>query len=216
MAIEDNSKNRQYIDFPRFHAYAEQVSLFYTHALHRGSLHHALMYNIIFETTIPGLLGLPSLGPGNKAEGIVIKPENHYLVSTSKGRIRPVIKRKTRDFSEDNRYHQAQKWNKWKQQGLSAKERIKKKKTDIVLDASFIREEIDPLINKQRLDCVISKIGRLTKKNKNHILHSLIEDIMEALSLQFPTSYQQLSKKENKGLYTIIKDKCKKLLAHKG
>ena len=79
MGIIDQDNMKTYINFDEFTGYAESVSLFYSQALLRSGFHDAMQYDINFETTIPGLLGLPSLGPGNKAEGIVIKPEKTFF-----------------------------------------------------------------------------------------------------------------------------------------
>ncbi|MBN2444611.1 MAG: hypothetical protein JXJ04_24860 [Spirochaetales bacterium] len=213
MAVISGGRDRFYIDFPRFIRYAQKANLLYTPPLFTGNLHDVLSFDINFESTIPGLLGLPSLGPGNKAEGVVIKPETEFIIDTVKGKIRPVIKRKIREFSEDNRYNQAQKWNKWQQKTSSSVPQNPKPKNEIIINETFIIEEIDPLVTFQRLDCVISKTGRLCKKNKPRILRSLIEDIMESLALQFPGTFDQLGEADKKKLYTIIKEKSKKLLS---
>ena len=64
-----SSECRQFIDL------AEQFDLLYAKPLFSGSFKDALEYQNDFQTTIPGILGLPEI-EDNIAEGVVIKPEN--------------------------------------------------------------------------------------------------------------------------------------------
>lgn len=228
MAVISRENTKTYIDFHTFTEYAKKVSLFSSQALFIGSFHDAMIYDISFESTIAPLLGLPSLGPGNRAEGVVIKPGKPFLLDIRGKKIRPVIKRKIPEFSEDKRFHQAQKWNKWMQKsttfkaengtqlmlstGQTGKKHTASSKEQILVNETFVKQEIDPLVTSQRLANAISKTGRLCKKNKARILRALIEDIIESLAARFKESYHRLAEVDKKKIYTIVKMKCKELI----
>lgn len=150
----------------------EELDLLYCPALLIGNYTDAVNYPFRFQTIIPELLKLPKL-QDNLAEGIVVKPLEDIWLETPKGQIRPILKFKIPEFSEDSRFQQAQKWT-------SSSKQNKAISTEI--NPSFLEEHALPLINKQRLNNAISKIGKLSKRNKNKILELLKEDVYEELA----------------------------------
>jgi Rnl2 family RNA ligase len=213
MAVINRENTKTYIDFPAFTGYAEKVSLFFSHTLFTGSFHDVMLYDISFESTIAPLLGFPSLGPGNRAEGIVIKPERSFFLDVRGKKVRPVIKRKIPEFSEDKRYHKAEKWNTWAQKsGQTGNTGAGFGRKSIIVNETFVEQEIAPLVTAQRLANAVSKTGRLCKKNRARILRALVEDVIEELAAGFHELYHDLAEEDKKKIYTIVKIKCKELI----
>ncbi|WP_315791410.1 RNA ligase family protein [Fischerella sp. JS2] len=113
IAILENqtSLEKTYLNYDHALDLFHQVGMMSAESLFIGKYEDAMAYSIEFESKIPETLGLPKLTFANKAEGIVIKPLKTIYLLTSKGNIRPVIKKKIPVFSEDSRFHQAKKWN---------------------------------------------------------------------------------------------------------
>eukprot|EP00795_Rhopilema_esculentum_P014123 gene14123-5117_t len=65
-------------------------------------MNEALNYSLAFDSTLPGLIGLPPLPKGsNRAEGIVIKPMKNIVVETAFGeKERVILKIKGPEFDE--------------------------------------------------------------------------------------------------------------------
>ena len=141
----------------------QEAGFLYCPALLIGNYADAVNYPFRFQTTIPKLLEFPNL-EDNLAEGIVVKPVENIWLTTSKGEIRPILKFKIPEFSEDARFQQAQKWT------VSNK---KNQTNSMEQDASFWEGQALSLVTKQRLNNTISKVGKLSKRNKNKILELL-------------------------------------------
>jgi hypothetical protein len=58
------------------------------------------------------VIGLPLLRD-NQAEGIVIKPMKEILITNKKGTSRAILKIKAKEFLEDQKYYEAQKWDRY-------------------------------------------------------------------------------------------------------
>jgi hypothetical protein len=137
-----------------------------------GTYEEACAYPNEFESTIPALLGLPSLGRENHAEGVVVKP---VRASALRGRgERPVLKRKIAAFSEDSRYHQAV------------------RREPVVVRPGvlgMLRVEATERTNEARLWSVASKIGRITREDlalRERLIVDLAADVHEALGETYP------------------------------
>ncbi|MBC8140830.1 MAG: hypothetical protein H7Y38_05250, partial [Armatimonadetes bacterium] len=73
-----------------------------------GAYERATDFSPRFDSTIPATLGLPPLPAGtNLAEGVVVRPAREIAELP----VRPLLKIKIAEFAEDNRYHEAQKWD---------------------------------------------------------------------------------------------------------
>jgi Rnl2 family RNA ligase len=172
-----------------------------------GKFESAFNYKIEFESTIPQILKLPTL-TGNKAEGVVIKPVKSIYIETKKGNIRPIVKKKILEFAEDSRFHQANKWD------------YQKSELDI---EALITQEILKLVTLNRLNNVISKIGRISS-DKKHINQQatlltelLIWDVLDSFNeTEYETSFNNLSNqsqqlimgKLEKAAYELVEDYC--------
>ena len=151
--VTDN--NLQFVNYMDLIDTVKQTELFYGHPLKIGSYNELLNYNIEFDSMIPSQLRLPKLPKGtNIAEGIVIKPLDATFVKDKKGKDRRcLIKIKNKDFLEVNSTFNMEKTGK---------------------SYKFV---LLNLINQNRFNAVISKIGRLTKDNKTIVLKEYTEDV---------------------------------------
>ena len=155
--------------------------------LFRGSYEDAFAYPIGFETTLPALLGLPSLGPTNKAEGVVLKPARALLIPRREALIRPVVKRKIDSFAEDARFHQAKKW---------ATPAPSQKEPEVL---ETLKQEISSLVNENRLNAAISKVGPTSANDPERmaqVLSLIREDLHEELVAKHKAKLQTLSPSE--------------------
>lgn len=135
--------------------------------LFRGSYADAIAFPLGFETTIPATLGLPALGPTNKAEGVVIKPARTIVLRDGRA-VRPVVKRKIHEFAEDARFQGAEKWSPRRAQ-VGGLEVLKREASSRMTDA--------------RLDAAISKLGRLESgSSRADIVRLVIDDVYDELS----------------------------------
>ena len=158
MVFDIGVVNNNEINFMEYHKMEEcikQTELFYSKPLMIGTFEKVQQYNIDCNSTIPEQLGqLPLPKCTNIAEGIVIKPLNaHFIKDKDGNNIRCLIKIKNKKFLE-------------------------------VVD-SFDMEEatksykfiLSQLINQNRFQSVISKIGKLTEENKDTVLNEYVEDV---------------------------------------
>jgi Rnl2 family RNA ligase len=173
-----------FVDFDTMTQACQQVGLTYVPALLVGSFSEAQNYAIEFESTIAPSLSLPALAEPNLAEGIVIKPATSLLIDTSKGWLRPVIKKKIEKFSEDVRYQQAQKWT-----GKAGESALL---TEMI-------QVVHQLVNANRLNNVCSKIGNIDPDNADQqaqIKADLEADVWETFWEKHSQPYFQLSPEE--------------------
>ena len=154
IGIVDN-EGINFVDYYKMEEYIKQTELFYSKALIIGSFEKVQKFNIEFDSKIPEQLGELPLPKGtNIAEGIVIKPiESHKVKDKDGNNIRCIIKIKNKKFLEVGDNFNMEEANKSYQ---------------------FI---LLKLINQNRYQAVISKIGKLTKDNKNIVLDEYIEDV---------------------------------------
>lgn len=169
--------------------YCQQFGIAYCLPLHIGKLAEALNFNYDFQSTIPKILGLPQLEIPNKAEGIVIKPVEDIWITTDKGPIRPIIKRKIKEFSEEM-YTQSY------QEG-------------------DIKQKVLSLINKNRLNNAISKIGKVAKNDKTSLIkinQYLLEDIEEEIKNIESQTHKKLPAKQKEVLMAEVKKAIQEFL----
>ncbi len=207
IAYEGEQIERNYLDFDRLTKICSQAHIMSTLPLFIGKYEDAFAYNIEFTTTIPTLLQLPPLDISNKAEGIVIKPAKSLFLNTAKGKLRPVVKKKISEFAEDKRFHQAQKWN----YNLTVS---KDKKLEI--NPEFIETEILSLITENRLNNVISKIGKiknLSKKRKRHLLNSYTEDVLESFKENWSDVFEKLEASKKEEIRQLVNKKAIELIS---
>lgn len=189
----------EYADHDEAAAIFTEAGLFHAQPLFRGSYEDAIAFPIGFESHIPALLGLPPI-PGNKAEGVVIKPVRPVVVPRRAGSIRPVIKRKIPEFSEDARFHQAEKWAAPAVAGGALEQLL---------------WEVYPLVTEARLDAAVSKIGRPVAGEtirRAQILALVIEDLTTEICERQPGVWGRLGPSDAAALAAAIAGEARALV----
>lgn len=207
IAIEENNQSvaHSYLDYDKAIKLFQQVGIMYAQPLFIGKYEEALAYNIEFYSTIPALLGLPKLNFVNKAEGIVIKPIKSIYIETPKGRIRPILKKKIPEFAEDSRFHQAKKWEATPALVLPEYQTIE----------SELSQEMQALVTPNRLNNVISKIGRVStgdKKQKQELVELLVSDVLEKFNEEYESLFCCLSGEIQQNMIEQLHYYCDKLV----
>ena len=152
IALIDNEKNIQYLEYNDMVNVCGEVKLPYTPILAKGSLKKMLDYSLDFNSTIPSLFGLKCLD-NNNAEGIVIRPSEWK----GNGEERPMLKRKSKSFKQ-----------------FSGDFNIDKIRKNPFLSATC-------MINLNRLYGVISKIGAKSEKEEiiNEFVKDVWDSMLE-------------------------------------
>ncbi|MEW5859631.1 MAG: RNA ligase family protein [Cyanobacteriota bacterium] len=207
IAVEENSRaaKRDYIDYEKALKIFQQVGMLRAESLFTGKYEQALGQNIEFDSTIPALLGLPKLLFSNKAEGIVIKPVKSIYIDTPKGRIRPIIKRKITEFSEDSRFHQAEKWA--NQNPATA--------TNYFSDEKWLKEAMLALVTENRLINTMSKVGRISGKDTKaleKVFQLFVNDVLEAFNESYESILKTLPEKSQQSLIEQVEQESKTLI----
>ncbi len=184
-----------YLGFDELVTFCDQVQMPMIPALFRGTYQEAQNHPIKFTSTISGSLLLPEL-ENNWAEGVVIKPAEPILLDTAKGWMRPVIKKKTALFSEDRRYHEAQKWA---------------GETGATTLLGEVMASAQALVNENRLHNVCSKIGQVDFQDASQratVQLALETDVWESFWEHLGESYFKLGVEEqqqvNEAVHTAV------------
>jgi len=178
---------RSYLDFSVSKQVCEACGFMFAQPLCRGTLNECLDFEIEFESTIPGLLGLPPLPRGaggaerNLAEGVVVRPSQEPSSSSStrskssgKESLRGLFKRKIEAFSEKR--YQNDDWKKGKAGGGG--------KAPAVAADELALIEITAMVTEQRLANVLSKCGRVDPSDRaacRQLLQDFKQDVADAL-----------------------------------
>jgi Rnl2 family RNA ligase len=199
--LGEGEKERVYLDQADAARLCEETGIPFARPLFRGSYEDAFAFPIGFETTIPARLGLPSLGPSNKAEGVILKPSRAIVVPRSASVIRPVVKRKIAEFSEDERFHEAEKWRERPASSASALE--------------WLKSEASALVNENRLAAAVSKVGPTRPEDKARLgeVHALVrDDIQGELVARHEADLRGLSAGEARALAQFIEGEARALV----
>jgi Rnl2 family RNA ligase len=193
----ETAKDRRFVSFEQLQTLLALVDIFSVLPLLTGTYESALAFPIGFESAIPKRLGLPVI-PNNKAEGIVIKPTEPIYVETEKGRARILLKKKIKEFAEDERFFSAQKWT-----------------TENPLDAlSLLSAALPDLANKNRLQSARSKVGPTnTPQRAAQLFQLFVEDILLQIEEDYGKLYQALSAQEKKKLVKRTQEEARKAFA---
>lgn len=153
----------------------EMFDFFYAKTLFRGTLQECLDFEKEYVTTIPTMLGLPTI-EGNIGEGNVIKPVKPKFLYSG-GRV--VVKNKTAKFSEK-------------------KNKATRVKTAIKLtdEAERLLGEMSCLVTENRLRNVLSHHGEVGQKDFGLIMGKLNKDVIEDFMKDFKEEFIELSKTE--------------------
>jgi Rnl2 family RNA ligase len=170
IAIEKDGV-KAYIDYEDAIAYLEKYGIFHARILFSGRLNEALNFNTRIASLVPGQLGLPAL-ESNLIEGVVIKPLRHAgLIEADE---RPVIKLKNREFDEEKKFHEAEKWSYIPSVTTNTEE------------LGFLLEGMRGYITDNRLSSVISKTGSIDFGNPARmeaISSEYLRDVLEDFNI---------------------------------
>lgn len=202
LTITGKQLSSTYLDYDQAISFCEKAGLLYANPLLIASYQEALAYPIEFTSTIPARLGLPPLSQENRAEGVVIKPLKALTISTPKGPIRPIFKRKIAAFAEDRRFHQAQKWS----QPAST---FQPDSLDLLKWEAFQH------LTENRLRSAISKLGYRgvhEPSRSQQLFHLLIADVLEELEISQPDLLAELAPAQQRELLSAIQEEARPLL----
>jgi hypothetical protein len=134
---------------------------------------------------------------------VVLKPPSSIVVPRRPGSIRPVIKRKIPEFSEDERFHGAEKWAPppAPAAGVSA------------LD--MLKAEASALVNENRLAAAISKVGPVRADEPARlaeVLTLLREDLQDELARRCRPALGALSGSEAQELSRFVEGEARALV----
>jgi Rnl2 family RNA ligase len=198
--VREGDEARAYLDHHDAGALFAEAGISRATPLFRGAYAGAIAYPLGFETTIPAMLGLPSLGPTNKAEGVVIKPARG--VTLRDGRvIRPVMKRKIPEFAEDARFHEAEKWV------------VRPAPTGVTRE--ILEREASALVTEARLDAAISKVGRLAPGDGARLLEVIaliVEDMHAEIAARHGALVRALPPAESERLARFVEGEARALV----
>jgi Rnl2 family RNA ligase len=187
---ESGEPQREYLGYTLASALCQEASVPWLEALLVGSWAQALAYPIEFTTTIPALLGLPPLEGPNPAEGVVIKPVEPLVLDG----IRPVLKRKIAAFAEDERFHNAQAWQRPAPGALSP--------------LTTLEWELCSRLNVARLDSAISKVGRTARER---VSAEVARDVLEEVMAAHADLWGGLKEDERELLRAVLEDEASAL-----
>ncbi|MBK8255325.1 MAG: RNA ligase [Polyangiaceae bacterium] len=200
--IQEGETVRRYLDFDTMVEACKRGKVPYSVPLFIGNYEEASAWPLGFETTIPALFRLPSLGPTNKAEGVVLKPRKEV---PGLGGVRPVLKRKIAEFAEDERYHGAEKWEGKVDRGSYGKDgRV-----------DLLKWEATSLVNENRLFAAVSKVGRVTQGDEARcpeLIQLMEEDVWSDLTSRNAAVVAALSSAERAAVEAFLKGEIRTLV----
>jgi len=202
--VRAGESERVYLDQDEAREACETAGLLFARPLFRGRYEDAFAFPIGFETTIPARLGLPSLGPTNKAEGVVLKPARALVIPRRAGVLRPVVKRKIPEFAEDERFHEAEKW------GASGSPRAPS-----ASPLEWLLHEASSLVNENRLNAAVSKVGPTRPGDTarlREVLALVREDLDAELAARHGEVLRGLSPAESRALAAHIDGEARALV----
>ena len=187
-----------YLDTDLVNQIFEETGFFYARILFQGSLEEALKFPNVFDSKIPGWLGLPEI-ENNMCEGTIVKTL------------------KTRYFGNGARVILKNKNEKWIEKSkMVKKDRSVQKQIHFTETAQNIWDEIQNYVTLNRLNNVTSKIGEFEPKMTGGIIGLFAQDILEDFGKDFPDTFNTIEKEEqkriNKKLNALVIDFIKEEL----
>lgn len=171
----------RYLDADESMEVFEKAGLLYAKPLFKGNLDECLDYPNNFQTKIPEIFAYPEV-EDNICEGIVIRPLKESLLTKS-GRLllsRLIVKSKNERWAEKTK--------------LEKKIREEEPLSD---DAERLKDELMSLINRNRLENIISKIGQVDRSQLGKLIGLLSLDALEEFENMNP-DFKDLDKDEQK------------------
>lgn len=187
-----------YLDTDLVNQIFEETGFFYARILFQGSLEETLKFPNVFDSKIPGWLGLPEI-ENNMCEGTIVKTL------------------KTRYFGNGARVILKNKNEKWIEKSkMVKKDRSVQKQIHFTETAQNIWDEIQNYVTLNRLNNVTSKIGEFEPKMTGRIIGLFAQDILEDFGKDFPDTFNTIEKEEqkriNKKLNALVIDFIKEEL----
>ncbi|MBL1223466.1 RNA ligase, Rnl2 family [Chryseobacterium sp. L7] len=181
-----------YLDTDRVNQIFEETGFFYAKILFQGTLEEALKFPNVFDTKIPGWLGLPEI-ENNICEGTIVKTlKTRYFGNGS----RVILKNKNEKWTEKSK--------------MVKKDRPMKEQVHFSETAQNIWEEIQKYATANRLNNVVSKTGEFEPRMMGRIIGLFAQDILEDFGKDFPEAFGSIEKEEqkriNKKLNTLVID----------
>lgn len=185
--------HREEVSRKVFRTICKAVGLPYAIPLFEGTLSECLEYPNHYQTTIPGLLGLPEI-ENNICEGNVIRPLTPKYTSLSE---RVILKNKNEKFTEKDKSNKPPKVNKTIKMSESA---------------SFLLSEMSSLINENRVHSVLSKFGPVKGSDFGKVMKLLTVDVMQEFIGLHKEAYSQLEKDESKYIQKFLGQNAAKVI----
>ena len=162
---------------------ARDAGFHYVEPLCRGSLSDCIHFNPRFSSRIPAALGLPPLSDyDNWAEGIVVRPSHEPNppggAACPKGG-RQLVKIKIAEFKEKQYRNEM-----WRLARNGCAQSVSGSSATWADSEALVRYEMLAAINEQRLQSVVSKIGRVDSTDRalcNTLFADFVTDVEEAL-----------------------------------
>lgn len=190
---------RSFLPFEEALTFFKNAALFCAEPLFTGSYEEALAYPIGFLSTIPKRLNLPPL-EANKAEGIVLKPNEPLYMETEQGKARIIIKKKIPEFKEE-KFFEAQKWSEPKGE---------------LTPLDLLSAALPGLATFNRLQSARSKIGLATdSKRATQIFLLFVDDILLQLEEDYPELCKPLTPREKRTLRRRAEEAARSALTPK-
>lgn len=201
IALEMGEEQRKiYLEYETALRYFNQFSLLHAKPLFVGKFTDCLYFHTRINSTIPEILGLPTLKE-NLIEGIVIKLyQNPQQIMYSP---RIILKVKNTEFEEEKKFHEAEKWSYIPKRGT---------KTE---DLDFILTELRTYISENRLNSVLSKIGRFRHEIKKEVQIAFREDVWIDFNEHFGNLLNELDAESQKWLKNRVDAEIECLLNDK-
>ncbi len=203
LRVETTAEEYRYLDYADVVTLCRDAGIFVAAPLFIGKYEAAMAQETRFDSTVPRALRLPELPVGtNLAEGVVVKPYRETILRTSEGEpVRPVLKRKIREFSEDKRYHEATKW-----ETLAA---------PAVSPLDLLQWEASCRIIENRRKAAASKIGYVTGKTPEKaplLFRLLVDEVRDETQAALPDAWASLTAAERETLQDFIAAEVRGLL----
>ncbi|MCJ7934810.1 MAG: RNA ligase, Rnl2 family [Chryseobacterium sp.] len=187
-----------YLDTDVINLIFEDTGFFYAKTLFQGTLEEALRFPNVFNSKIPGWLGLPELN--NMCEGTVIKTlKTNYFGNGA----RVILKNKNEKWIEKSKM-------------VKKQDKTVHKPVHFSENAQHIWGEIQKYATENRLNNVMSKIGAFEPKIMGKLIGLFAQDILEDFEKDFPGIFTTIEKEEqkriNKKLNSLVIDFIKEEL----
>lgn len=184
----DGTESSFYVDYDVMALIFEKVGILYAKPVARGTFAEMCRMSNIFESIIPSNLSFPQI-ESNQAEGLVIRPVIEHTYRTGS---RIILKSKNKKFCEVIN---------------TKRNTTKTSKNKVYIDPN-IANCIDSMVNMNRLDSVISKIGEVTRADFGRLMRDLNIDILKDFPDHYPEEYDTIGEKEWPSIKKYLNTKC--------